>query len=117
MASRARLEWNGDALIQEVEDAARDSVNDTVDAAADDARVSHEWVNRNMQLEDEIKTEHAAPGDPNPSAKFGTTERRGFYGLFHEIGTVHEHERPFIRPAGDRHFPSLSDRIRRRLDR
>lgn len=115
MTSSARLEWDGDALIARVQNAARAAVNDTVDAARDDASVTHEWVNRTMQLEEEIVSEHGDPGDANPSAKFGTTRRRGFVGLFHELGTVHEYERPFLRPAADRHFPTLAERISRRL--
>jgi hypothetical protein len=115
MASRASLTWRGDELIARVRNAARAAVNETVDEAAEDARVSHEWQNRTLQLEEEIVSEHADPADPNPTASFGTTRRRGFYGLFHEEGTVHEFERPFLRPAADRHFYSLAHRIRRRL--
>lgn len=117
MPSRARLDWNGDKLIARVRRAATASVNETVDAAADDARASHEWVNRSGQLEEEIVTEHAVATDPNPTARFGTTRRRGFYGLFHEIGTTNEFERPFLRPAADREFPTLVVKIRRRLSR
>jgi hypothetical protein len=95
--------------------AARAAVDETVDEAADDARVSHEWQNRTLQLEEEIVTEHADPGERNPSARFGTTRGRGFYGLFHEEGTVHEYERPFLRPAADRFFPTLAHKISRRF--
>lgn len=115
MPSRAGLTWRGPELIERVRTASRMAVNDTLDAARDDAAVSHEWVNRNNQLEEEIVSEHADPGDHNPSGLFGTTRRRGFYGLFHEEGTVHEYARPFLRPAADRNFPSLAARIRRRL--
>lgn len=115
MAAKKRFGWNGDALLQQVENAAREAVNETVDAARDDAKTSHEWVNRDMQLEDEIVSEHAVPDSLNPTARFGTTRRRGFYGLFHEEGTKHEFDRPFIRPAADRNFPSLPERIRRKL--
>lgn len=115
MPSRATLNWDGDALLRRVRTAARVGVNETVDAARDDARVSHEWVSRRGQLEEEIVSEHADPADPNPTAFFGTTRRRGFYGLFHEEGTTSEFERPFLRPAADRTFPGLAARIRRRL--
>lgn len=115
MLSRATLNWNGDALIQRVRRAAVAGVNETVDAARDDARLSHEWLDRTGQLEEEIVSEHADKAEPNPTARFGTTRRRGFYGLLHEEGTTHEYERPFLRPAGDRNFPSLASRIRRRL--
>lgn len=115
MPSGARLDWNGDALIAQLEQASREAVDEVVDEAADDARSSHVWANRTMQLEEEIVSEYAAIDDPNPTAKFGTTRRRGFYGLFHEDGTTHEFARPFLRPAADRLFPSLAEKIRRRL--
>jgi hypothetical protein len=115
MPSRANLDWRGDAFIKRVRAAATAAVNDTVDAAADDARGSHEWVTRRGQLEEEIVAEHATAAEPNPTGRFGTTQRRGFYGYFHELGTVHEFARPFLRPAGARNFPTLAERIRRRL--
>lgn len=115
MASQARLDWNGDRLVARVREAAIRSVNDTVDQAADEARSSHSWFTRTGQLEEEIVAEHAHPADPNPTARFGTTRGRGFYGLFHEEGTTHEFARPFLRPAADVAFPTLLARIRRRL--
>lgn len=115
MASTARLDWKGDELVERLRLASVAAVDETVEEAAADARVSHEWVNRTMQLEEEIVTEHAAAADANPNAKFGTTRRRGFYGLFHEEGTTHEFARPFLRPAADRVFPTLASKIRRRL--
>lgn len=111
MGSSAWIDWNGDAVIERVRKAAVTAVNETVDEAADDARVSHWWRNRTGQLEEELVSEHAKPGDANPTAKFGTTQRRGFYGLFHEYQT------PFLRPAADRHFGGLASKIRRRLER
>lgn len=126
MPSRARLDWRGKQLVEEVRAAARIAVNETVDAARDDAKETHdpEWVNRPTrwsklggQLESEIGSEHAHPGDRNPTGRFGFARRRGFYGLFHEVGTVHEFEKPVLRPTADRVFPTLSERIRRRLAR
>lgn len=113
--SRVRSDWNGDKLVEAVRKAARGAVNDLVDAARDDAETSHEWANRTMQLEEEIVSEHASADAGSPSAAFGTTRRRGFYGLFHEEGTTHEYERPFLRPAADLTFPLLAASIRARL--
>jgi hypothetical protein len=115
MPSKAATTWNGDRLIRRMERAARDAVNETVDAARDDALASHEWQNRTGQLEEELISVHASAGDENPTASFGTTRRRGFVGLFHEEGTVHEFARPFLRPAADRVFPGLRGRIARRF--
>lgn len=115
MPSTVRLEWNGDQLLERVTAAAREAVNETVDDARDDAAASHVWVNRTGQLEEEVVSEHADPADSNPTGRFGTTRRRGFYGLFHEEGTVREHATPFLRPAADRHFSTLAERIARRF--
>lgn len=129
MPSRARVEWRGSELIENVRAAARLAVNETVDAARDDAKATHdpEWVNRPTrwskaggQLEEEIVSKHAnlasrTVGGPNPSGSFGFTRKRGFYGLFHELGTVRERTRPVLRPAAALAFPTLPDRIRRRL--
>lgn len=108
MASRAKLDWNGDRFRERVRIAAEAAVNETVDDAADDARTSHWWRNRTGQLESELVVEHTH-GAESPTAKFGTTRRRGFYGLFLEYKT------PFLRPAADRHFSTLAEKIRRRL--
>jgi hypothetical protein len=131
MPSRARVDYRGRELIENVRAAARIAVNETVDAARDDAKATHdpEWVNRPTrwskeggQLEEEIVSKHADPasqkiGGPNPSGSFGFTKKRGFVGLFHEEGTVHERIKPVLRPSADRIFPTLLERIRRRLAR
>lgn len=115
MPSRATSDWNGTAIVRRMERAARAAVNETVDAARDDALATHTWENRTGQLEEELISVHAAAGEGNPAASFGTTRRRGFYGYFHEIGTIHEIARPFLRPAADRTFPGLKLRIARRF--
>lgn len=131
MASTARLDWQGKRLAEQVRAAARLAVNETVDQARDDAKQTHDpmWVNRPTkwskeggQLEEEIASKHADPASqkvygPDPVASFGFARRRGFYGLFHEVGTVHEFAKPVLRPTADRVFPTLADRIRRRLAR
>lgn len=118
MPSRATLDWQGDKIIAAVTVAARAGINETLRAADDDASTSHEWVNRTDQLQEEIVVERARIDRSHGLAlvgRFGTTRRRGFYGLFHEEGTVHEFARPFLRPAADRQFPTLAARIRARL--
>lgn len=129
MPSHVTTEWNGDAIVRKMERAARYGVNETVDAARDDAEVTHPFVNRDVivkkdgrkffvkagHLEAQIVSEHASVGERNPTASFGTSRKDGFYGLFHEIGTIREIARPFLRPAGDRQFPTLKERIARRF--
>lgn len=131
MPSRARLDWRGKQLAENMRAAARVAVDETVDAARDDSKTTHDpmWVNRPTkfskeggQLEEEIISRHASPASqkpfgPNPTGAFGFARKRGFYGLFHEKGTVHEFEKPVIRPTADRVFPTLLGRIRRRYER
>lgn len=117
MANRVTTEWNGDKVVSRMERAVRSAVDETVDAARDDALATHTWVNRTGQLEEELISVHVDPADANPVASFGTTRRRGFYGYFHEIGTINEIARPFLRPAADRTFPGLKLRIARRFFR
>lgn len=127
MASRAHLEWSGDKLVDRVRAAAAAAVNEVVDETRDDAKVSHTWREDpkprklksgrrvNTHLARQIKSEHAAADDPNPTGRVGYTRRAGFVGLFHEEGTIHEHEYPTLRPSADRHFPTLGERIAERL--
>lgn len=129
MPSRARLNWRGEQLARRVRSAAVAGVNETVDVARDDAKATHDpmWINRPTrwskeggQLEEEIGSRHADPATeeihgPDPVASFGFARKRGFYGLFHEVGTVHEFAKPVLRPTADRVFPTLITRIRRRL--
>jgi len=128
MPSRARLDWRGKQLVEEMRAAARVAVNETVDAARDDAKATHEpmWINRPTkfskeggQLESEIVSEHADPASqkvhgPDPVGSFGFAKKRGFYGLFHEEGTVHEFAKPVLRPTADRVFDTLENPRRRR---
>ena len=137
MPSRARLDWRGEQLAARMRGAARASVNELVDEARDEAKATHDpmWINRPTrwskeggQLEEEIGSEHAGQETlnvqgPNPVGRFGFGRKRGFYGLFHEVGTVHEFAKPVLRPVADAVFKTLDDpqelarRIKRRLER
>lgn len=114
MTSRARLDWNGDKLIERVAEAARASIDETLAEADTDASASHWWLNRTSNLELNIVTEDAKVEGLRVSGRFGTTtmrrgRRTGWYGLFLEYKT------PFLRPAADRVFPTLAAKIARRL--
>lgn len=129
MPSRARLDWRGAQLAVRVRAAANSGVNETVDVARDEAKDTHEpmwrntptrWAKEGGQLEEQIISRHTDPAaekvyGPDPVGSFGFARRRGFYGLFHEVGTIHEIAKPVLRPTADRVFPTLIERIRRRL--
>lgn len=102
--------WRGDKIVAKVEQAAREAIDETTAAAADAAQGSHWWQSRSGQLEDEIVNEPAKVKDGKITGRFGSTQRRGFYGLFHE------RKQPFLRPAADREFPKLAERIAKKVD-
>jgi hypothetical protein len=102
-------------VIARMREAVRAAIDDVTEAAAADASMAHWWVNRTGMLESRIVSEDARHIGGHVTGRFGTTSKLGFYGLFHEEGTVHEFARPFLRPAADRTFPTLAARIRERL--
>lgn len=125
--SSFKMDWNGRALETKVERVTIIALNRVVDEARDDARENHAWIDRTGQLESNIVSEHARtkgylqgrgarkrmdPSEARLTASFGTTRGAGFYGLFHEVGTVNEIARPFLRPAADRNFGNLPHYIR-----
>lgn len=107
----ARIEWLGGILTARIEAAAMAAIDEATHAAADDAKDSHWWQARRGSdgLEGQIIAEPAKPEPGRVVGRFGATLRRdGFYGLFLEL------REPFLRPAADRHFPTLPALIRGR---
>jgi len=103
---RALMKWNGDEIIANLDRAAREAIDETTAAAAEDAKSSHAYSSRSGRLEGETISEPAKAQGDRVTGSFGTTQVRGFYGLFEEL------KRPFLRPAADRQFPKLAERIR-----
>lgn len=102
-------EWNGREIQAMLERAEILAVNETTLAAAEEARKDHWWDPETGHLERETISEPARPVPGAVSGRFGTTRRRGFYGL------IQEYRQPFLRPVADRVFPTLHERLRRRL--
>jgi nitrate reductase alpha subunit len=115
MANRASLDWDGDKLLARVAEAARVSINETLRETDAVASSSHWWHNRTGYGEAHILVEEAKVEGTRVSGKVGATYsgqkgvRSAFYLLFAEYRT------PWLRPAGDRVFPTLASKIRRRL--
>lgn len=103
------VRWNGDDVVDKVAKAAAEAVDETTAAAAAAAKSSHWWRSRSGTLERQTVTEPATVDRDDVVGKFGTTERLGFYGL------ILERRRPFLRPAADREFPKLAERIERKV--
>jgi hypothetical protein len=130
VAAKKHFGWDGDAFIRRVTRETAEAVSETVNAAVDDAKTTHPWHEDpephtlksgrkvDTHLDRQIRSARVfITADGHVVGAFGYTSRKGFYGLFHEEGTVHEHAFPTIRPAADRNFPTFPDRLKRRLSR
>lgn len=102
--------WNGPKVVANVVNAAKEAIDETTAAAAEEAKSSHGYQTRSGVLEEETISEPAEVKGHRITGRFGTTQRRGFYGLFKE------YEEPFLRPAADREFPELAGRIAEKTD-
>jgi hypothetical protein len=112
-----RVVWNGDKLLERVARAAAEAIDETTAATQADAETTHWWTPRHARgLESQLRTEAAVADGSRIIGRVGVTYsgqkgvRSGFYGLFLETKT------PWLRPAGDRNFPTLAARIARRLN-
>lgn len=103
------VEWNGDEIIARVQTACVEAVNETTAAAVELAKQEHWWTPETGHLEENTVSEPAVAEGSVVSGKFGTTRRKGFYGLFLE------YKEPFLRPVADQVFPTLAERVRDKL--
>lgn len=107
------LQWNGAAIAARVAAASAEAIDEITEEAAQEAVRDRWWKARRGAegLVSEVVTEPAKPQDDGTvSGKFGTTQRRGFYGL------LLERKQPFLRPAADKTFPGLAGKIRERME-
>lgn len=105
--------WYGNQIARRVTEAAIEAVDETTQAAADAAQQQHWWASRgDNNLQRQTINEHAEiVEDGAVAGRFGTTRRKGFYGLFLEL------QQPFLRPAADQEFPHLGERMAEKLAR
>lgn len=102
--------WNGDALVRKIEAACIEAVDETTGAAAEVARgLVH--VDSGL-LQSRIGTVPAARGDEVVGA-MGVPDDPG-YAIPQEF-LPGPRGKAYIRPAADQEFPTLSERIAKRL--
>lgn len=102
------LTWHGDEISARLERIIPIAIDATTEEAVLYAKASHWWRSRKGRLQGEIANEPARrTGAFSWTGRFGSTQRRGFYGL------ILEYRQPFLRPAAQATFKHLSDRIRR----
>jgi hypothetical protein len=101
------MTWLGPEIMAKVTAAAIHAIDETTEAAAEDAKANHWWSERTGNLERNTFAEPAHFDGANVTGRFGSSMRaQGFYGLFLERKT------PWLRPAADRHFRNLKSRLR-----
>ncbi|MFQ5775861.1 MAG: hypothetical protein ACE5GS_15165 [Kiloniellaceae bacterium] len=137
------LKWEGKAVTARMRRAMIAGVNQTMAAAVNEAKRSHAWQNRTGTLEGSIDIhDFAAPTDRGRGVRGLWGSRDVRYALIHELGGVIRPKtaralfipdraggvaavvaqvtipaRPYLRPAADKHYPSLSRRIRAAFER
>jgi hypothetical protein len=99
--------WNGPEIARKLLEDAREAIDETTEEAARQAAASA--PHRTGRLAEETISEPAVIEGDKARGKFGSTQRRGFYGLFLE------RRQPFLRPAADATFPTLARRIKGRM--
>lgn len=115
--NRPRLEWNGDNIVKQLAEAARQGIDDFTDATDTDASSDHWWKERTAPrgLTGQIITRPAVFKDGRVVGSVGVTYSgregvfSGFYGWFLELRL------PWFRPAADRNAMTLPDRVKRRF--
>jgi len=106
MAGRI-VDWRGQQIVDRLLEAAREAIDEIM--GEDVQQAASAAPHRTGRLAEEIVSEPAVIDGGKVRGKFGSTQRRGFYGLFLE------RQRPFLRPAADVLFPTLARRIKERL--
>lgn len=134
------LSWNGDALSAKMKRAQLAGVNATMGAAVNHAKRNHPWKNRTGILEGAINvTIPAAPIATGVEGVWGVND--AVQARILEVGGVITAKKaaalaiplpgggvafrksvtipayPYLRPAGDAHYPSLTQRIRRAFEK
>jgi hypothetical protein len=137
--TRQTLIWNGDAVLEKVRAAEKVGVNATMGAAVAEAKSSHAWQNRTGTLEGGIGIDDYAREDgAGVVGVWGVFDV--VYARIQELGgtitakvakalaipqadgsvrfakSVTLPPRPYLRPAADKTYPTLPERIRSAYD-
>lgn len=134
-AARQSLVWHGEAITAKMRAAQITGVNATMGACVVEAKTSHSWQNRSGVLEGGIDVaDYAREDSRGVVGQWGVRDVN--YALIHELGgvivpkvakalaipqadgsvrfvkSVTIPARPYLRPAADKTYSSLADRIR-----
>ena len=107
-----KLQWNGSHVLARVTQAAEGGIKDTMEVASEQA-ASETWVRSGVAAES--VRDHPRPVQTRGTRTVGLWGSRLWRYIFIESGTVHMSGGHFLTRAADAHYPTLADRIRRRL--
>ncbi len=141
MAGKTKsLKWYGKAVTQKMQAAQVIGVNQTMSACVVDAKTKHPWQNRTGLLEGAIDiAEYAAPHATGVKGTWGVRDMAQAR-ILEEGGTIRPVRAkalaipqadgsvrfassvtipayPYLRPAGDREYVKLAERIRKAFER
>lgn len=108
MASRIE-DWRGPEVLQNVTKAAAFGIDQTLALCVADAKGNHSFTNRTGLLEGSIQSRAAKQQGVKVVGVWGSFSV--IYAIFIEAGTAKMSPMPFLRPAADKNYPSLPDRI------
>ena len=133
--ARQSLVWRGEAITAKMRQAQLAGVNAIMGRCVLEAKSSHAWQNRTGVLEGGIDVvDYAREDASGVVGAWGVRDVK--YALIHELGGTITPKaakalaipqpdgsvpfakswaipaRPYLRPAGDKHYPSLGERIR-----
>jgi HK97 gp10 family phage protein len=116
-----KVDFNGDDLMARVAEATARGINDTSDAAAEEARTNHpQWETRTGELVASVQTHDAEPDDGDPLRVRGGFsaggEHFGWNSVFQEFGTSKMPANPWLYPAYDASKPLMLPAVREHLD-
>lgn len=110
-----RLDWKGDHVRAELEDATLGGMNEITDRCVKDAKSNHPFANRTGTAEASIQQKPAKASASKISARWGSYGGRKIrYFFYLEYGTAKMQPYPTLRPAADRNYPHLVGEIKKR---
>ena len=110
------LKWRGPQVLEKMKQAQVTGINATMAQAVEHAKRNHSWINRTGTLEGSIAiAEFAVRIARGARGLWGSKDV--VYALIHELGGRFIKPRPYLRPAADATYGSLTGNIKRAFAR
>ena len=106
-------QWNAPKILNRIEQAAANGINDTMADCVVDAKSNHGWQNRTGTAEASIRAEPAGKQGNRIVGLWGSFDVEYF--IYLELGTAFMTGDHTLENAADLNYPSLADYIRGHL--